>query len=77
MYVDLKFSPKPLRNYMQIRVYFHWLSCFATLLETRVEYDADMIEEVTDQITGLSKTLNTDDDLDQDILIQIKSFRKR
>ena len=48
-----------------------------SLLETRVEYDADMIEELTDQITSLSKTLNTEDDLDQDILIQIKDMQEK
>jgi len=48
-----------------------------TLLETRVEYDADMIEDLTDQITSLSKTLNTDDDLDQDILIRIKDMQEK
>jgi magnesium transporter len=48
-----------------------------TLLETRVEYDADMIEDLTDQITSLSKTLNTEDDLDQDILIRIKDMQEK
>jgi magnesium transporter len=48
-----------------------------TLLETRVEYDADMIEELTDEITSLSKTLNTEDDLDQDILIRIKDLQEK
>ena len=48
-----------------------------TLLETRVEYDADMIEDVTDLITNLSKTLNTEDDLDQDILIHIKDLQEK
>lgn len=53
---------------------FHVL---VALLETRVEYDADMIEEITDQITNLSKTLNTEDDLDQDILFQIKDLQEK
>lgn len=53
---------------------FHVLTA---LFETRVEYDADMIEEITDQITSLSKTLNTEDDLDQDILIQIKDLQEK
>jgi magnesium transporter len=48
-----------------------------TLLETRVEYDADMIEDATDLITNLSKTLNTEDDLDQDILIRIKDLQEK
>jgi magnesium transporter len=47
------------------------------LLETRVEYDADLIEDITDQITALSKTLNTDDDLDQDILMNIKDLQEK
>jgi magnesium Mg(2+) and cobalt Co(2+) transport protein (corA) len=48
-----------------------------TLLETRVEYDADVIEDLTDQITSLSKTLSTDADLDQDILLQIKEMQEK
>jgi magnesium transporter len=47
------------------------------LLETRVEYDADMIEYITDQITNLSKTLNTEDDLSQDILMSIKDHQEK
>ena len=49
-----------------------------TLLETRVEYDADMIEDTTEQITNLSKTMSTNsDDLDEDILIQIKDLQEK
>jgi magnesium transporter len=48
-----------------------------SLFETRVEYDADMIEDVTDQITNLSKNLNTESDLDQDILLQIKELQEK
>ncbi len=47
------------------------------LLETRVEYDADLIEDITDQITTLSKTLNTEDDLNQDILMSIKDHQEK
>ena len=47
------------------------------LLETRVEYDADMIEYITDEITNLSKTLNTEDDLSQDILMRIKDLQEK
>jgi len=53
---------------------FHVL---VALLETRVEYDADLIEDITDQITALSKTLNTEDDLDQDILMNIKDLQEK
>ena len=47
------------------------------LLETRVEYDADTNEDTTDLITNLSKTLNTEDDLDEDILIRIKDLQEK
>ncbi|MDR2824601.1 MAG: magnesium/cobalt transporter CorA [Prevotellaceae bacterium] len=54
---------------------FHVL---VTLLETRVEYDADMIEEATDLITSLSKTMSsTEDNLDEDILLQIKDLQEK
>lgn len=53
---------------------FHVL---VALLETRVEYDADEIEDVTDLITNLSKNLSTDDDVDEDILIQIKDLQEK
>ena len=48
-----------------------------SIFETRIEYDADMIEEVTDQITNLSKTLNSEDILDQNILILIKDLQEK
>jgi len=47
------------------------------LLETRVEYDADTVEDTTDLITNLSKKLNTQDDLDEDILIRIKDLQEK
>lgn len=63
--------------YANTRNYPTGFHVLVTLLETRVEYDADMIEEVTDQITALSKTLNTEADLDQDILIRIKDMQEK
>ena len=47
------------------------------LFETRVEYDADMIEYVTDEITKLSKKMNTDEDPDEDILLEIKNLQEK
>lgn len=51
-----------------------------SLFETRVEYDADMIEDVMDEITELSKSMSTtgnDKPLGEDILIQIKDLQER
>ena len=50
---------------------------FVALLETRVEYDADMIEDVTAEITQLSQTLTMTDDIDEDILLQIKNLQEK
>ena len=50
---------------------------FVALLETRVEYDADMIEDATGEITKLSKTLTVAEDVDEDILLEIKNMQER
>ena len=48
------------------------------LMETRVEYDADMIEDTTDQITKLSETITkASDQVDEDVLIQIKDLQEK
>lgn len=44
---------------------------FVALLETRVERDADLIEELTGEISTLSKTIS---DVDEDILLEIKNM---
>ncbi|MCQ2210482.1 MAG: magnesium/cobalt transporter CorA [Paludibacteraceae bacterium] len=50
---------------------------FVALMETRVEYDADMIEDATSDITKLSKTLTVAEDVDEDILLEIKNMQER
>lgn len=47
------------------------------LLETRVDYDADMIEDMTREVTELSKRLKDDDDVSDDILISIKELQEK
>lgn len=71
------FSETIKKIYANTRSFPSGYHVLVTLLETRVEYDADMIEDLTDQITSLSKTLNTEDDLDQDILIRIKDMQEK
>ena len=53
---------------------FHVL---VALMETRVEKDADMIEDTTDMITELSTHINASDHVDEDILIQIKDLQEK
>ena len=47
------------------------------LMETRVEKDADMIEDTTDLITELSTHINASDHVDEDVLIQIKDLQEK
>lgn len=65
------------RMYADTKSFTTGFHILVALLETRVEYDADMIEDITDQITTLSKTLNTEDDLSQDILMSIKDHQEK
>lgn len=54
---------------------FHVLT---SLLETRVEYDADMIEDTTDSITDLSSKINeASEHVDEDLLVEIKNLQEK
>ena len=54
---------------------FHVL---VALMETRVEKDADMIEDTTDLITALSQQINAESDhVDEDMLVQIKDLQEK
>jgi len=47
------------------------------LMETRVERDADMIEDTTDLITELSSEINASDHVDEEVLIKIKDLQEK
>lgn len=48
------------------------------LFETRVEKDADMIEDTTDMITTLSQQINAESDhVDENLLVQIKDLQEK
>jgi magnesium transporter len=47
---------------------------FLTLLETRIEFDADMIEDITREITQLSDSIR---EADADALLQIKNLQEK
>ena len=49
---------------------------FLSLLETRIDFDADLIESITDGISKISKELIRDEDLDKDLLLTITSFQE-
>ena len=59
------------------RNYLNGFYVLVALLETRVEYDADMIEDLAKEITQLSNRLKTDDDVSDAILIAIKELQEK
>jgi magnesium transporter len=52
------------------------IDIFLNLLETRIDFDADLIESITDQITRISKGLVKDNDLDRDLLLKITALQE-
>jgi len=50
---------------------------FVDLLETRIEYDADMIEEMAKEVTKLSNKIKTEVDADDDALIAVKELQEK
>ncbi|WP_274476265.1 magnesium/cobalt transporter CorA [Mangrovimonas aestuarii] len=51
-------------------------SIFLTLLETRIDFDADLIENITDQITAISKGLIKEKELEREILLKITALQE-
>ena len=66
------------KMYMNTRNYPNGYYVLVSLFETRVELDADLIEETTDMITKLSDEINTAaDHVDENVLIQIKNLQEK
>lgn len=75
---DLKsFNETTKKIFANTKNYTNGYQVFCALIETRVELDADMIEDLTVEITNLSKTLTVMRDLDEDILISIKNLQEK
>ncbi|MGI6639797.1 MAG: magnesium/cobalt transporter CorA [Desulfobulbus sp.] len=49
---------------------------FLTILETRIDYDADLIESITDQISYITRTMVHDKDPDKQILLEITTLQE-
>ncbi len=50
---------------------------FVALLETRVEYDADMIEDANNEVSNLSRTLTLAEEVDENMLLDIKNLQEK
>lgn len=62
--------------YANPRLFASGYHVLVALLETRVEFDADLIEDMTQQITNMSGTL-TEESVDDDVLIAIKDLQEK
>jgi magnesium transporter len=49
---------------------------FLTILETRIDFDADLIESITDQISAISKEMTADQDTDRELLLNITALQE-
>ncbi len=49
---------------------------FLTILETRIDFDADLIESITDKISAISKGMSRGKDPDREVLFQITSLQE-
>ena len=49
---------------------------FLTILETRIDYDADLIEHITDKITEITKQMIGDKDPNRELLLKITSLQE-
>ncbi len=65
------------RMFVNARSFPSGFHVLVALMETRVEKDADLIEDTTDKITALSGEINATDQVDEDVLIQIKDLQEK
>jgi len=49
---------------------------FLTILETRIDFDADLIESITDRISAISKEMTADQDIDRELLLKITALQE-
>ena len=71
------FSETMKKMFVNARNFPNGYHVLVALMETRVEKDADIIEDTTDLITKLSSEINATDHVDEEVLIQIKDLQEK
>ena len=61
-------------NYRSFSTGYHIL---ISLLEVRIDFDADLVEMVGRQVSVLSKTITKEDSIDKDILLRLSTLQER
>ena len=64
------------RLQMNYRSYSTGYHIFISLLEVRIDYDADLVEMVAKQVGALSKEISTEDSIDKEIILRINSLQE-
>lgn len=64
------------RLQMNYRSYSTGYHLFISLLEVRIDYDADMVELIAKQVASLSKDINSDDSIDKEVLHRISALQE-
>ena len=60
-------------NYRSFSTGYH---IFISLLEVRIDFDADLVEFVAKQVATLSKDINTEDTIDKEVIHRINSLQE-
>ena len=64
------------RLQMNYRSYSTGYHIFITLLEVRIDFDADLVEFVSKQVAALSKAINTEDSIDKAVIHRINALQE-
>ena len=75
----------PLRSFTELqrrlqvnpKQYPSGFTVFATILDQRVDLDADMIELLSKEISQYAKRINEEEDIDQELLIDISQLQEK
>ena len=61
---------------MNYRNYSTGYHIFISLLEVRIDFDADLVELVAKQVSALSKDINSEDSIDKDLIHRINGLQE-
>ena len=64
------------RLQMNYRSYSTGYHIFISLLEVRIDFDADLVEMITKQVATLSKTLHREETIDKEVLLHISALQE-
>ena len=64
------------RLQMNYRSYSTGYHIFISLLEVRIDFDADLVEMVAKQVSALSKDINTEDSIDKEVIHRINTLQE-